>query len=276
VEAPVTSIEWTDTTWNPITGCDRTSPGCDHCYALTLARRLKAMGNPRYQVDGDDRTSGPGFAVTLHRDKLNEPRSWRAPRRVFVNSMSDLFHREVPAGFIADVFDTMLACPQHTFQVLTKRPQRMRKLTEEWSTTLRIDPRNADGAWEVPPWVWLGTSIETNDYRFRADHLRATPAAVRFLSLEPLLGPLPGLDLTGIDWVIIGGESGPGARPMELAWVEQIMEAAVRCPTRPAVFVKQLGSVLARQLGASGKGGDPVLWPGWLQVRDWPRVQVSA
>jgi len=237
----VTAIEWTDRTWNPVTGCDRTSPGCDNCYALTMAKRLKAMGSPRYQRDGDEHASGPGFAVTLHRDVLDQPRRWRTPRRVFVNSMSDLFHPDVPYRFIRDVFNTMRCCngtveasgrraPSHTFQVLTKRSQRMRDCS--LNRELGYDP-------ERPPAnVWLGVSVETDRYAFRADHLRDTSAAIRFLSCEPLLGPLPSLDLSGIDWVIIGAESGHGARPMDNDWALGIIDKADAAGC--AVFVKQL------------------------------------
>lgn len=214
----MTTIEWTEKTWNPTTGCDRTSPGCDNCYALTLAKRLKAMGQPKYQADGDPRTSGPGFGVTLHSDVLDEPLKRRVPTTYFVNSMSDLFHQDVPGSFITDVFQTMRACPQHTFQVLTKRSKHMRACME----SLVCSP----GTWPLPN-VWLGTSIESDRYTYRADHLRATPAAVRFLSLEPLLGPLPSLNLAGIDWVITGAESGPGARPMDLDWVRDIRDRCI-------------------------------------------------
>lgn len=234
-----TSIEWTDATWNPVTGCDRTSPGCDNCYALTLAKRLKAMGNARYQIDGDPRTSGRGFGVTLHPDKLTEPLGWKKPRRVFVNSMSDLFHPEVPDDFIGRVWDTMAACPRHTFQVLTKRPQRMAHILSNWQETR---PARSN--------IWVGTSIESDRYTFRASHLQATPAAVRFLSLEPLLGPLPSLDLTGINWVIVGGESGPGARPMHPAWVRTLRD---RCQEAGvAFFFKQWGAFMptSRHQGA--------------------------
>jgi protein gp37 len=211
-----TRIEWTEETWNPVTGCDRTSPGCDNCYALTLAKRLKAMGQARYQNDGDPRTSGPGFAVTLHPDALDTPLRWKRPRKVFVNSMSDLFHADVPSDFICRVFEVMGHARQHTFQVLTKRSSRMRDLIG-----LNLPEAN------ILPNVWLGTSIESDRYTFRADHLRATPAAVRFLSLEPLLGPLPSLDLTGIDWVIVGGESGPDARPMHVDWARDLRDRCI-------------------------------------------------
>ncbi len=192
--AGTTSIEWTEVTWNPVTGCDRVSPGCDNCYALTLAKRLQAMGSPRYQKDGDPRTSGPGFGLTCHEDLVELPLSWRKPRLVFVNSMSDLFHPDVPDEFIARIFDTMKAADQHTFQILTKRPQRLAAIANQLSW-----PHN----------IWMGVSVENASYRFRIDHLRKVPAKVRFLSVEPLIGDAGELDLTGIHWVIVGGESGP-------------------------------------------------------------------
>lgn len=281
-----TSIEWTDRTWNPTTGCDRISPGCDNCYALTLAKRLKAMGQAKYQNDGDPRTSGPGFGPTVHPDTLDEPLRWRKPSRVFVNSMSDLFHQDVPDEFIADVFTTMGRAKRHTFQVLTKRPQRMAQVVNRlaWRTPTTAERLDGDSGPRAYLWgdgdanqghcggpsvllnVWLGTSIESDRYTWRADHLRATPAAVRFLSLEPLLGPLPSLDFTGIDWVIVGGESGPGARTMQLDWVDDTL-ARCRDAGVPA-FVKQLGAAY-RQDGDS-KGGDPNYWPPELRVREYP------
>ena len=227
----MTAIEWTDETWNPVTGCDRVSPGCDNCYALTLAKRLKGMGQAKYQNDGDPRTSGPGFGLTIHPDTFRVPFGWRKPRRVFVNSMSDLFHPGVSDGVIRRVWEVMEATPQHTYQVLTKRSKRLPGLFRNLDGTPPID---------VAPNVWLGTSIESDRYAFRADHLRATPAAVRFLSLEPLLGPLPSLDLTGIDWVIVGGESGPGARPMHPDWVRNIRDRCVDAGV--AFFFKQWGN----------------------------------
>lgn len=231
----MTAIEWTDETWNPTTGCDRTSPGCDNCYALTLAKRLKGMGSAKYQNDGDPRTSGPGFALTEHPDTLDAPLRWRKPRKVFVNSMSDLFHPDVTGEFIAKVFAVMALTPHHTFQVLTKRAPRMAFLLNDdefvasvCSEILAVPGRSSaqrDSAWRWPlPNVWLGTSIETDRYSFRAEHLRRTPAAVRFISAEPLLGPLPSLDLTGIDWLIVGGESGHGARAMQSAWVRDLRD----------------------------------------------------
>jgi protein gp37 len=237
-----TKIEWTEETWNPTTGCDRVSPGCDSCYAMTLAKRLKAMGQAHYQNDGDPRTSGPGFGLAVHPDALDKPLHWRKPRTVFVNSMSDLFHPSVPAQFIVDVFTTMGRCRRHTFQVLTKRPQRMVSLLTDPKFSHELyyglddhSPEDRDALATLCEWphrenllnVWLGTSIENDKYTFRADHLRATPAAIRFLSLEPLLGPLPSLDLTGIDWVICGAESGHGARPMDFGWVREIRDRCV-------------------------------------------------
>lgn len=256
-----TKIEWSDAVWNPVTGCDRCSPGCDNCYALTLAKRLKAMGSEKYQTDGDPATSGPGFGVQCHPGALEDPLRWRKPRRVFVNSMSDLFHPAVPTEFIVQVFAVMAIAYRHTFQVLTKRPQRMRAVVGDpnfrhhvcarMSVDLGVDvealgpyesgedlrrlgraigdARVAAGLdryqqqWPLPN-VWLGTSIESDRYTFRADHLRNTPAAVRFISAEPLLGPLTSLDLTGIDWLICGGESGPGARPMHPDWARDLRD----------------------------------------------------
>jgi protein gp37 len=218
------SIEWTETTWNPTTGCDRISAGCDHCYALTLAGRLKAMGSPKYQLDGDPRTSGPGFGVAVHESALTAPLRWRRPRLVFVNSMSDLFHARVPAPFVRQVFEVMAATPQHTYQVLTKRSTRLRRLAPEL-----VWPAN----------VWMGVSVENADALARVDDLREVPAAVRFLSCEPLLGPLDGLDLSGIGWVIAGGESGPRARPVEPGWVTALRDRCVA--DQVAFFFKQWG-----------------------------------
>lgn len=247
-----TSIEWTDATWNPTTGCRKVSPGCDHCYAATLAKRLKAMGNPRYQNDGPD---GPGFGLTLHEDKIGEPLSWRSPRRVFVNSMSDLFHSEVPGEFIAAVFRTMASARQHQFQVLTKRPKRMQRVVSKL-------PRNL----QALPNVWLGVSIESDDYVWRANHLRLTPAAIRFLSLEPLLGPLPSLELTDIDWVIVGGESGPDHRPIDPEWVRDLRD---RCQPRGiSFFFKQWGG---RTPKAGGRDLDSRVWNQLPLVQSKPR-----
>jgi protein gp37 len=242
-----TTIEWTrgddgspGATWNPVTGCDRISAGCDHCYALTLAKRLKAMGSAKYQRDGDPRTSGPGFAVTLHPDALSVPHGWKRPRRVFVNSMSDLFHARVPEAFIRQVFAVMADTPRHTYQLLTKRSRRLRRL--------------ADGL-EWPANVWAGVSVESAQHLGRVDDLRHVPAAVRFLSLEPLLGPLPALDLDGIAWVIAGGESGPHHRPVDLDWVRQIRDLCET--TRTPFFFKQIGG---RNPKAAGRLLDGRTW----------------
>ena len=222
--ADQSAIEWTEATWNPTTGCDRTSPGCDNCYALALSKRLKAMGQPKYQRDGDPRTSGPGFGLTIHPDTLDVPRSWSVPRTIFVNSMSDLFHHEVPEPYIHRVFDVIAETPRHQYQVLTKRSRRLADVGQrlEW-----------------PPNLWIGVSVENSRYRFRLDHLRRVEAAVRFVSAEPLLGPLEKLDLAGIDWLIAGGESGPGARPVEEGWLIDLRDqcAAAGVP----FFFKQWG-----------------------------------
>jgi protein gp37 len=243
------AIEWTEATWNPTTGCDRVSSGCDNCYALTLAKRLKAMGSPKYQADGDPRTSGPGFGLSVHPDALAVPYGWKSPRTVFVNSMSDLFHARVPLDYVRRVFDVIADTPQHTYQVLTKRARRLRQLAD------RLDwPEN----------LWMGVSVESAKELPRIDDLRQVPAAVRFLSCEPLLGPLTGLDLTHIDWVIVGGESGAGARPMDMAWALDVVEEARLRGS--AVFVKQLGSRWSKSHKDIGQ------FPLELQVRDYPGV----
>jgi protein gp37 len=232
-----TGIEWTETTWNPVTGCDRVAAGCDNCYALALAKRLKAMGAEKYQNDGDPRTSGPGFGVTVHRSALAQPYRWRGSKLVFVNSMSDLFHARVPIGFIRDIMDVIRNTPQHTYQVLTKRAHRMERLAD------RID-------W--PDNLWVGVSVESDDVVGRVDHLRRIPARTRFLSCEPLLTALPNLDLTGIDWVIAGGESGPRARPMDPAWVEDIRD---QCLTAVVpFFFKQWGGRTPKARGRELNG----------------------
>lgn len=215
--ATKSNIEWTEMTWNPVTGCTKLSQGCKHCYAERMAKRLEAMGNNRYRN---------GFRVTLHPDLLDVPRRWRQPRVVFVNSMSDLFHDEVPLAYIKLVFATMRDCPQHTFQVLTKRSERLAMLAPElpW-------PRN----------VWMGVSVEDRRVLHRVCDLQRVPAAVRFLSLEPLIGPLDTLPLDGIHWVIVGGESGPNARSVEKSWVTSIFRQC-RVAQVP-FFFKQWGGV---------------------------------
>lgn len=281
------TIEWTDATWNPVTGCDRVSPGCAHCYALDLAARLKAMGQARYQRDGDPKTSGPGFAVTLHPDKLDEPLRWRKPRMVFVNSMSDLFHEEIPDEYIAAVFGRMAAARQHTFQVLTKRPERMAEILRdpEFENIVRRASGELGHALPLPN-VWLGVSIENRRFVHRADALRETPAAVRFISAEPLLGPLvhdagwfdaesvehrrwsddyhgPELDLRRIDWLIVGGESGAIHRRLDPDWVRDLL-VHVRCVSNElppddttAFFFKQWGG---RTPKAGGRELDGRTW----------------
>jgi len=241
------AIEWTEATWNPVTGCDKISPGCENCYALTLAKRLKAMGAAKYQNDGDPRTSGPGFAVTVHPGALAIPARWKTPRTVFVNSMSDLFHARVPLPFIREVFAVMAQTPQHTYQVLTKRSVRLRRIADQV---------------EWPPNVWMGVSIEDNDHATRADDLRQIPAAVRFLSCEPLLGPLPGLNLDRIDWVIAGGESGPRHRPAHPGWVEHLRDRCVDAEV--AFFFKQWGGHTPKS-GGRDLGG-----------RTWDQMPTAA
>lgn len=192
------SIEWTDATWNPTTGCTKISPGCKHCYAERMSKRLKAMGVEKY---------ANGFEIALHEDALEAPLTWKKPQIIFVNSMSDLFHDDIPQDFIQKVFSVMRQAHWHQFQVLTKRSQRLLDLAPSISW-----PEN----------VWMGVSVENDDYTFRIDHLRQTNAYIKFLSLEPLLGPLANLNLDNIDWVIVGGESGPGARPILKEWITEI------------------------------------------------------
>jgi protein gp37 len=217
------AIEWTESTWNPVTGCTKVSPGCAHCYAERMARRLRAMGQPNY---------ANGFAVTVHEHALELPLRWRKPQTIFVNSMSDLFHERVPEDLITRAFDVMRRADWHRFQILTKRSARLRELAP------RLD-------W--PANVWMGVSVETQAYSFRIDDLRQVTAAVRFLSLEPLLGPLDRLDLDGIDWVIVGGESGPKARPMEASWVTSVRDQC-RAAGVP-FFFKQWGGVNKKKRG---------------------------
>ncbi len=218
-----TLIEWTQSTWNPVTGCTKLSLGCRHCYAERMAARLHAMGNPRYRN---------GFRVTLHRDQVGLPLRWTKPQMIFVNSMSDLFHRGVPTDFVSDVFRVMEQASHHTFQVLTKRAKRLASLA-------------SDLPW--PQNVWLGVSVETADYVERIEYLCEVPAAIRFLSLEPLLGPIPDLHLTGIDWVIVGGESGPGARPMRAEWAQSVRDQCIAAGV--PFFFKQWGGVQRTKAG---------------------------
>ena len=337
-----TGIEWTQSddgtpgaTWNPVTGCSKVSAGCDHCYAETFAERWR--GVPGHHFEN-------GFDVTLRPDKLDQPLRWRRPRRIFVNSMSDLFHDSVPDGYIARVWDVMGQCPQHTFMILTKRHARMRSWVRRWAdksgdefankpsgmppmprgpeavratygsgrATLFADMLHDMGTppegcayplydwmegqrfWpEALPNVWLGVSVEDPHWAdIRIPHLLATPAALRFISAEPLLGPVtlfpgrwipplgggPRCNLSrpwetpgpALDWVIVGGESGPGARRMAEGWARNLVDECTESGT--PVFVKQLGSVLGKQLGAGSKGGDMSAWPEDLRVREFPRA----
>ena len=210
-------------TWNPVTGCTKISPGCKHCYAETMAKRLVAMKAPRYRN---------GFSVTLQPDLIDLPRRWKAPRTIFVNSMSDLFHTEIPDEYIARIFQTMAECPQHKFQVLTKRAERLLDLAPSLPWT---------------PNIWMGVSVENQKYAFRAELLRQVPAAVRFLSVEPMIGPIPALPLAGIHWVIVGGESGGGARPLQRAWVVDVFRQCRRAGV--PFFFKQWGGVQKHTTG---------------------------
>lgn len=297
-----TRIEWTDATWNPLRGCSRISPGCTNCYAERMAARgLPGMNSPTTSEPFAIMTpSGPRWTgkVELIESQLEKPLKWRKPRRIFVNSISDTFHKDVPDEWIDRIFAVMALCPQHTFMVLTKRADRMR----EYMTTafmcnrifkqmVTLTPERWVWVWpgmrEAFKHVWLGVSVEDKLRTHRIDDLRRAPAAVRFLSLEPLLENLGTLDLTGIDWVIVGGESGPGARPCSVdavrSIVRQCQDAGVAC------FVKQLGAVICgdpaefptvhwstpggtRRFGlCDSKGGDMDEWPRDLRVREWPR-----
>ena len=276
-------IQWTDATWNPVRGCTKITPGCDHCYAETFAERWR--GTPGHHFEN-------GFDVTLRPERLQQPLHRKRPRRIFVNSMSDLWHEKVPDGFIACVFAIMAATPEHSYQVLTKRHGRMRSLLNSaefrekmWFAALSNGLDLEGVPWPLPN-VWLGVSAEDQkwfDIRWAA--LAETPAAVRFMSLEPLLGwidmafdhecgdpphmycpPVP-------DWVIVGGESGPGARPMKLEWAREIVKQCGWSGIAP--FVKQLGSVLGRELGAGPKGGDWDAWPEDLRIREFPAARME-
>ena len=230
-------IEWTDATWNPVTGCTKISPGCKHCYAERLAHRLQLMGQANYKN---------GFQLTVQPQMLDIPLRWKTPKRIFVNSMSDLFHEDVPTDYIKKVFAVMVRADWHQFQVLTKRSGRLRELSA------------------VLPWpvhVWQGVSVENKDYLDRVDDLRACAAAVKFLSLEPLLGPLPKLSLSGVDWVIVGGESGPGARAMREEWVIDIRDQCIKRGV--AFFFKQWGGVQKSKTGRR------------LEGRTWDEMPVA-
>lgn len=239
-------IEWTDATWNPVRGCTKISPGCDNCYAASFAERFRGVPNHPYEQ---------GFDLRLVPEKLEEPLRWPKPRTVFVNSMSDLFQKEVANEYILRVFDVMNRASWHRYQVLTKRSQRLARVSREI------------------PWrehVWMGVSVESDEYRFRIDHLRETGAYVKFLSLEPLLGPLGELDLRDIDWVIVGGESGAGARPMLEEWATEVRTQCLAAGV--PFFMKQAGAVLAKQWGCKEKkGGDIESFPPQLRAREYPQ-----
>jgi protein gp37 len=231
-------IEWTDATWNPVTGCTKISPGCKHCYAERLAGRLKAMGQANYRN---------GFDLTLQPHMLALPLSWKTPKRIFVNSMSDLFHTIVPTDYIRRVFDVMGRAHWHQYQVLTKRSERVLALSKELNWAQQI---------------WMGVSVESEKYAYRIDDLRKTDAHVKFLSLEPLLGPLRKLNLRGIDWAIVGGESGPGARPVDLEWVTDIRDQCLASGV--PFFFKQWGGVQKKKTGRT------------LEGRTWDEMPVDT
>ncbi len=216
-------IEWTESTWNPLTGCNKISPGCKHCYAERMAKRLHAMGQPNYVNN---------FKLTMHPQALEKPLEWKTPQVIFVNSMSDLFHKDVPLEFVQQVFDVMKRAHWHQFQVLTKRSERLLELSPklEWTDN-----------------IWMGVSVENADYTFRIDHLRKTGAKTKFLSVEPLLGPILKMNLKGINWVIVGGESGPGARPLEREWVVGIKDQCLKA--KVPFFFKQWGGVQKKKAG---------------------------
>jgi len=216
-------IEWTESTWNPVTGCTKISSGCKNCYAERMARRLKAMGQKNYRS---------GFKVRCHQHTLDIPLRWKKPQMVFVNSMSDLFHKDVPDDFILDVFSTMRQAQQHQYQILTKRVERLAELSPELSWLENI---------------WMGVTVEAVDYKYRIDYLRCTGANIKFLSFEPLLGDLGELNLDGIDWVIVGGESGPGSRPIEIGWVRNIREQCLA--QNVPFFFKQWGGINKKRTG---------------------------
>lgn len=275
-------IEWTDASWNCVTGCTKVSPGCDHCYAETFAERWRGTAGHHFEQ---------GFDITLRPERLTMPLRWTKPRRIFVNSMSDVFHEAVPTEFIAEMFAVMAACPQHTFQVLTKRHGRMRALlrgkrfvqdVRAAYVTLPSDQPAVGFPWPLPN-VWLGVSAEDQQwYGIRVAALLGTPAAVRFISAEPLLGPIDlslprvpvPVHVQGIHWTIAGGESGPGARRCELSWLRSLRAQCVGSGI--PFFCKQLGSVLGREVGAGSKGGDWDAWPADLRVREFPGESFPA
>ncbi|QEG14892.1 DUF5131 family protein [Gimesia maris] len=238
------NIEWTESTWNPLTGCTKVSPGCKFCYAERLSKRLNAMGLKNYSN---------GFKLTLQPQMLERPLGWKKPQTIFVNSMSDLFHKEVEVEYIHRVFDVMRRAYWHRFQVLTKRADRLEELSPviDW-------PEN----------VWMGVSVENQDYTFRIDHLRHTNAHIKFLSIEPLIGPIDDLNLTDIDWVIVGGESGPGARPIEEEWVTKILNQCQE--EKVPFFFKQWGGVNKKKTGRLLDGRT------WDEMPDVENIEKAA
>jgi protein gp37 len=244
------TIEWTNATWNPVTGCTQVSPGCDHCYALTFAQRFRGVPGHPYEQ---------GFDLKLWPERLDLPVQWKKPRRIFVNSMSDLFHKDVPDNFILDVFKTMVLADQHIYQVLTKRPSRLvnTNLTDKISQTIL----HLTGSSIWPFHIWLGVSVETSAYAWRVDALRKVPAAVRFISAEPLLGPLDNLQLDDIHWLISGGESGPGYRVCQADWVRSLRDHCLRSGV--AFFHKQWGG---RTPKAGGRLLDGRTWDEYPQI----------
>lgn len=218
-----TEIEWTGSTWNPLTGCTKISPGCKNCYAERMAKRLEAMGQPNYIN---------GFKLTMHENSLTMPLGWKKPQLIFVNSMSDLFHRDVPSAFIQKVFTVIREAHWHNFQILTKRSERLLELNQEINW-----PEN----------TWMGVSVENQDYTYRIDHLRRTGAKLKFISFEPLIGPIENVDLSGIDWAIVGGESGPHARPIMDSWVTRLRDECVR--QNVPFFFKQWGGPNRKKTG---------------------------
>jgi protein gp37 len=246
--AQSTTIEWTDATWNPVTGCTKISAGCDHCYAERFAERFR--GTPGHPFEA-------GFDLTLRPERLDLPLSWRAPRMIFVNSMSDLFHKEVPRDFVARACDTMERADWHTFQILTKRSSRLRDFLEA-----RYAPSRG------PTHMWFGVSLEDRSQLSRVRHLREAPAGMRFLSIEPLIGRIGPLDLTDIDWVIVGGESGPGARPMHPDWVREIRD---QCAAQGvAFFFKQWGGFRPKAGGRELDGRE------WSEFPHVPEVATAS
>lgn len=242
--AQSSAIEWTDVTWNPVTGCTKISPGCDNCYAERFSERFRGVpGHPFEQ----------GFDLTLRPERVSQPLGWRMPKMIFVNSMSDLFHKHVPTEFIDRVFETMEQASWHTFQVLTKRSSRMRNY---------VNNRYTDRA---APWhIWLGTSVEDGSKRSRIDHVRQMNAETRFLSVEPLIGPMGKIDLSGIHWVIVGGESGPRARPMKEAWVTEVRDQCVTASV--PFFFKQWGGIRPKSGGRELHGLEWSQYPSRSQV----------